>query len=81
MYNNIRREGIKKMGPSSEVPSNGIKGNGHKLMHRKFRLNIKKSFFKIQVTEHWYRLPRQVVKTFKTHLPTVLSNIIWDDPG
>jgi len=34
------------------VPS----GNGHRLKHRRFSLNVKKHIFTVGVTEHWNRL-------------------------
>ncbi|KFV43401.1 hypothetical protein N341_07358, partial [Tyto alba] len=47
--------------------------NEHKLQHRRFPLNIRKHFFTMRVTEHWQRLPKEVVefpslKTFKNHM-------------
>ena len=41
----------------SVVPSDRTRGNRHKMKHRKFRLNIRKNFFLLRVTEHWHRLP------------------------
>jgi len=49
--------------------------------HRKFRLNTKKNFFTLRVTEHWNKLPRGVVECpsqeiFKTRLDDVPYNLL-----
>lgn len=54
-------------------------GNGHRLQHRRICLSISKQFFTVRVTEHWTRLPREVVKfpsfeIFKSYLDVVLGN-------
>jgi len=56
----------------SVVPSDRTGGNGHKMKHRKFRLNMRKN---------WNRLPREVVespslKIFKTRLDMVLCSLL-----
>jgi len=48
---------------------------------RKLQLNIRKNFFPLRVTEHWKRLPREVVESpsleiFKTHLDAVLCSLL-----
>jgi len=45
------------------------------------RKNMRKNFFTLRVTEHWHRLPREVVESpsleiFKTHLDKVLCSLL-----
>jgi len=54
---------------------------GTNLKHRKFRLNMRKNFFPLRVTEHCNRLPREAVESpsleiFKTRLDKVLCSLL-----
>jgi len=65
----------------SVVPSDRTRGSGHKLKQGKFRLNMRKNFFPLRVTEPWHRLPRGVVDSpsleiFKPHLDKVLCSLL-----
>jgi len=64
----------------SVVPSDRTRRNGHKLKHRKFQMNMWNNF-PLRLTEHWNRLPREVVDSpsleiCKTLLDEVLCNLL-----
>lgn len=65
----------------STVPSDRIRGNGHKLERRKFRMILRKNVFTVRVTKYWNRLPREVVEShsrviFKTWLDAYLCDLL-----
>ena len=64
----------------SGVSRERTKGNEHRLEHRKFHTNTRKNFFTVRVTEHWNRLPREVVESpteiFRIHLDTDLCDLL-----
>lgn len=67
----------------SVVPSNTTRGNGLKLKHRKFHLHMGKKFFTVKVTEHWNRMPRDIVESHSLEIletcpDVILSNVLYE---
>jgi len=63
------------------VPSDRTRDNEHKPKHRRYHLNVRKHLFTVRVTEHWHRLPRQIVQSpfveiLKSHLDVVLGSLL-----
>ena len=64
----------------SVVSSNETRGNEHKQEHHMFHTNMRKNFSTLRVTEHWKRLPREVVESpleiLKTCLDALLCHLL-----
>ena len=63
------------------VHRNRTRSNGLKLEHRKFRANMWKNNYMARVTEHWNRLPKEVVESpsmeiFKISLDACLCDLL-----
>jgi len=61
------------------VPHARIRGNGHKLKHKRVPLNLRKHFITVRVTKRWNRLPRKTVQSpsleiHRSHLDVVLGS-------
>lgn len=65
----------------SVVPSDRIRGPGHKVKHKRCCLNVRKHIFTMRVTEHWHGFSREVeeslsLKILKSHLDTITDNLL-----
>ncbi|KFZ68171.1 hypothetical protein N338_00737, partial [Podiceps cristatus] len=54
---------------------------GFKLKEGRYRIDVRKKFFTMQVVKHWHRLPREVAEvpsldTFKARVDVALRNLI-----
>jgi len=64
------------------VCNDSTRGNGSKLKEGRFRLDIRKKFFTMEVVKPWPRLPREAVAAlslavFKARLNGALSSLVW----
>jgi len=73
-----RKEGHKFF---SKACCDRTRSNAFELRESRFRLDIRKKFFKMGLVKHWNGLPREVaevpsLETFKAMLDTGLSNLV-----
>ena len=57
------RSQVDRAGLFSAVPIDKPRGSRHKLEHKKFHLNMRKNCLALRVSEHWKKLPREVVES------------------
>lgn len=58
------------------------RGNGLKLNHRRFRLDVRKNFFTEKVVKHRKMLPREASESpspevIKSHTDVALVDMVW----
>jgi len=66
----------------TRVDSDRTRGNGFKLRHGKFRLDIRRKFFTQRMLTHWNRLHKEVadassLEAFKARLDVALGSLVW----
>lgn len=81
-FQNLKGD-YKKDGEShfNRAQCNKTRGDGFQLKEGRFRLDLRKKFFRMRLVIHWPRLPREVVDlpslvTFQVRLDRALTNLI-----
>ena len=65
------------VGLFSQVTNDGTRGDGLKLHHWRFRLDIRKNFFTERVMKHWNRLSRESLEVLKRYVDVALRDVVY----
>lgn len=66
------------------VVSSRIRSKGHRLEQRRFHLNMRKNFSTLGLTEHYNRLPKEVLESPSLEiliscLNVIVCNLLWEN--